>query len=351
MKKKIVKLLLTAITMTALMGCSDAKEQKGIQPTVAESAAKTTGEENTESPSPSGAWPTAKNIEFVVPASAGGGTDVLARIFTNYLTKAYPKNNFVVNNDTTGSGTVAMENVYNAETDGSLLLYYNTGMNILYYTKGYDKNIFDDFKICGLIQYQSDPMALVVPADAPYNTVQELVEAAKAAPGSLMTGAANASTRIFNAGALQVAGDCQFKVVDTGSEADTVTALLGGHINFAFISPSTAKQYVENNDMKVLGSAGAQRGITFPDIPTIEEQGFKGVNIENWCFVLAPKDTDESIADEINKAMKDYAADDEVKASLANMNTKYDWLDRQSAIDKLKELDDTIGEVAKTLGY
>lgn len=347
--KKLLSVVMAATMAVCLTACSgNGATPETIQGTTATAEENTAGAEAETS-----VWPTTKNVEIICPASAGGLTDSAARIWANYLGTKYPNTNFIVNNDNTGNGTVAMETVRNSQdTDGSVLLFYNTGMLLANYTGAYNHSLFDDFNFC-TVGYSTTPdgFVLCVAGDSGYETAEDLINAIKAAPGTLVTGIQNGSTRQFLAGAMKAATETEFKTVDTGAEADTITALLGGNIDFAFIQAGNASQYEETGDMTILGICQAERSENYKDIPTMDEQGFDGMNLNALQIIAGPKDMPEEIAEAIAASMEGYAQDETVQSSLSNMKVSYEYTNREESRKLVEETNKIFGEAAGALGY
>lgn len=299
------------------------------------------------------AWPNSKTVEITCPASAGGATDNAARIWANSMSAAFPGTNFIVNNDNTGNGTVAMEKIRNSKAlDGSELLFYNTGMLLANYTGAYQYKLLDDFQFV-TIGYSTNPdgFMLCVAGNSSYNTAADLIEDIKSHPGARITGVQNGSTRQFLAGAMKAATGTDFKNVDTGSESDTIIALLGGNIQFAFVQAANAIQYEQTGDMKILGICQPERSSNYPDVPTMDEQGFPGMNLNALQIIAGPKDMPVEIAEAIAEAMQEYAQDETVINALSNMKVDYTYTDRNTCVELVKETDAIFGEAAKSLGY
>lgn len=355
--KKLLTMTLAAAMALSLTACSGSSNQAADTTAAGTTAAGTTaaaGEEKAEAASGEVVWPTTKTVEIICPASAGGLTDSAARIWANYLSTQFPDTNFIVNNDNTGNGTVAMETIRNsAETDGSELLFYNTGMLLANYTGAYKYSLFDDFNFC-TVAYSTNPdgFMLCVAGDSAYNSMEDLVNAIKAAPGTLVTGVQNGSTRQFLAGAMKAATETDYKTVDTGSEADTITALLGGNIDFAFVQAGNAAQYQETGDMKVLGICQPERSENYPDVPTMDEQGFTGMNLNALQIVAGPKGMSDEIAEAIAATMEGYVTDETVQNALANMKVGYpEYVTREECLKLVEETNEIFGEAASALGY
>ena len=350
--KKMLSVMLAAGLVLGLSACSGGSTETATTGAETKTEAKTA--ESSDSKSEERVWPTTKNVEIICPASAGGLTDSAARIWANYLGTQFPDTNFIVNNDNTGNGTVAMETVRNSQdTDGSTLLFYNTGMLIAKYTGAYQYSLLDDFNFC-TVGYATNPdgFILCVAGDSEYETVEDLVNAMKAEPGKLVTGIQNGSTRQFLAGALKAATETDFKMVDSGSEADTITALLGGNIDFAFVQAGNATQYAETGDMKLLGICQAERSENYPDVPTIDEQGIDGMDLNALQIIAGPKGMSDEIAEAVAATMEGYAKDETVQNSLANMKVSYpEYVDRTAARKLVEDTNASFAEAAKALGY
>lgn len=353
--KKLLSVAMAAAMVFSLTACSggNAESSKTGGVTKSEEAAENTAEKDAGDDTATAAWPSTKNVEIICPASAGGLTDSAARIWANYLSTQYPKTNFIVSNDNTGNGTVAMETVRNSQdTDGSVLLFYNTGILLANYTGAYEHSLFDEFNFC-TVGYSTTPdgFVLCVAGDSDYETAEDLMNAIKAAPGTLVTGIQNGSTRQFLAGAMKAATGTEFKTVDTGAEADTITALLGGNIDFAFIQAGNAAQYEETGDMTILGICQAERSENYKEIPTMDEQGFEGMNLNALQVIAGPKDMPEEIAEAVAATMEGYAQDETVKNALANMKVSYEYTNREDSRRLVEETNEIFGEAAKALGY
>ncbi len=360
MKKRVLAVAASFIASIGLVACSGASSTNsatGTSSSGKEEAAVTTAAgdaaDTAEDAEKAAEWPASKTINIICPASAGGATDSAARIWASYLTEAYKGTNFIVQNDNTGNGTVAMEKVRNSKnTDGSDLLFYNTGMLLANHTGAYDYSLFDDFKFITIgFTTTPDGFELCVPADSKYTNMQDLVDDMKSNPGTLITGIQNGSTRQFLAGAMKAATDTDFKMVDTGSEADTITALLGGNINFAFIQPSNAKQYIENGDLKALAICQDERSENYPDIPTTKEQGYDNINVNSYQLVVGPKDMSDATANAIAETMKGYAENATVADTLGKMNVKYTYTSREDCLKMVQDADKVYTDAAKAIGY
>ena len=150
---------------------------------------------------------------------------------------------------------------------------------------------------------------------------------------------------------MKASTEADFKMVDSGSEADTITALLGGNLDFAFVQAGNATQYAETGDMKLLGICQAERSENYPDVPTIDEQGIDGMDLNALQIIAGPKGMSDEIAEAIAETMEGYAQDETVKSSLVNMKVQYEYVNREDSRKLVEATNDSFGEAAAALGY
>jgi putative tricarboxylic transport membrane protein len=169
------------------------------------------------------AW-NARRVDLLVPASAGGGTDVVARAYTMQVTKDSGKALVVVNNPD-GGGVVAYETVRNAPKDGGKLCFFHTSMLIASATGLYKKNILDDFTL--IKAFESDVeggYALVVRSDGPYKKLSDFVGAAKEKPGKVIIGIQTGGMTHLVGGTLARDAGVKFNLAEAGPDTEKLTS-------------------------------------------------------------------------------------------------------------------------------
>lgn len=189
-------------------------------------------------------WPT-DTVSFYVPAKAGGGTDMTARVFLQGINEVHP-GNYIVVNDVTGGGTVAAENVRNAKPDGLNLLAYHTGLCTSIASGQYAHDL-SEFTICGMFITVPDEATggLFVPGNSKFDKLEDLIAYGKEHPGELMAGMQNGSSTQLIEALFEKEFDFQATMVDAGSNADKVTALMGNQIDYCFMNTTGNDQYVQ----------------------------------------------------------------------------------------------------------
>jgi putative tricarboxylic transport membrane protein len=244
-----------------------------------------------------------KNIEVQVPAKAGGGTDVMARSVMMQIAKDSGSNISIVNN-TDGSGVVAMEKVRTAKNDGSTLLQFHTTMLIKSATNVYKHLAADEFTVIAVAHpVEKVSEVLVVSAVSKYKTLDDLVSAAKAAPGTLLFGVETGGTVHLVTGMFAKAAGLNLKYVEAGSDTEKLTALVGNSIDACFVNPNQARQYVESGKVIPLATVPidddkSDRSSVLPDVPNMLEFGYP-CTFATYFFLLGPKDMDKALVDRL----------------------------------------------------
>lgn len=292
-------------------------------------------------------WPK-DTVQFTVPASAGGGTDISSRIVADYMQRTTGQA-FTVVNDTTGGNTVAVENCETAAPDGSELMFFHVSTLMNYYQGKISINPMEDLTIiCGI---GSQPAGMiVVPADAAYSTAEEFIAFAKENPGKLTAG-------VTMGGNSQAIMQCfsddvgiELNYVDAGNEADWVTALMSGSIDVCMLSPSTAGQYIEAGNFKPLLTTATERSLDYPDLECFSDVG-SDVNWINEFFLYGPKQMDEGVVDAISEAVLKMGEDEGVQKSFADAKNKLDCIGHDEAVERYKKYAETAKLMSEAMGY
>lgn len=244
-------------------------------------------------------WPS-KSIQMIVPMSAGGDTDFNARTYAKYLEDILGES-VVVTNITGNGGALGSEDVKNAEPDGYKCLFYHTCLNINQATgvADYGSEAFETVAVVG----KSAGEAVVVRADAPYNTMQELLEYSKAHPQTVKIAANTGATSHWAAVVLNVEEDAQLNIVNTSSSSERVANLLGGQLDVIINPIGTVQDYITSGDFKYLAVTTPERLDYLSDVPTCLEQDVK-LSYELTYYVMFPKGTDPEICAKFADAFK-----------------------------------------------
>jgi len=245
-----------------------------------------------------------KPIRFIVPYTAGGATDIAARTLASYMTKSL-KQSVIVENRPGASGNIGMGIAARSPADGSTIVMASAGQTIAAsYFKQLSYDLRTDFvPVAKVVENQR---MLVGRADAPFNTLAELISYAKANPGKVTFASFGAGSSAHMAAEL-FCQEAHIKMlhVPYKGNADAVNALLGGQVDVMFSELSSVISQVNAGKLKAYGVASKTRFSGEPDIPTIDEAGLPGFEVSGWLGVLAPRDTPPDVVKELNAAIVD----------------------------------------------
>ena len=273
------------------------------------------------------AWPD-KPITMVVPYSAGGPTDVVARMLAIPMGKSLGQP-LIVENTVGAGGTIAPARVAKAAPNGYTILIHHMGMATapaLYKKLPYDP--LKDFEYVG--QVLDVPMTLLSRKDFPANNFQELLAYVKTHKEKVS---------LANAGIGAVSQLCGLLFTSQiGTELTTVpykgsgpalNDLMGGQVDLLCDQTTQTVPIIKDgNRVKVFGVTTPKRLSSLPNIPTLDEQGLKGFDVRVWHGVYAPKGTPPAVIDKLNAALRVALQDDMVKRRLAELSSEIVPMDK-----------------------
>jgi tripartite-type tricarboxylate transporter receptor subunit TctC len=243
-----------------------------------------------------------KPVRIVVGFSAGGTTDVIARIMAKELTESLGQS-FVVENKPGAGSNIATDQVKRADPDGYTLLFVavTSAINQTLY-KNVNFDLTKDFTPVAL--GAKVPNILVVNPQVPVKSVQELVDYAKKNPGKLAFASSGSGTSIHMAGELfkMQTGIDVLHVPYKGS-APAVTDLIGGQVQFMFDNMPSAWPHVQSGKLRALAVTTTERSKSAPDVPTMKESGFANFDVSSWFGLIAPAGTPPEVVNKLNAAM------------------------------------------------
>lgn len=268
-----------------------------------------------EAPGSAGPDYPAKAVQVVVPVGAGGDTDMNARLFSKYLEKEL-KQTVVIVNVTGGGGTIGMKRVLDSAPDGYTVLFYHTEAMIPKIAGLVDYDI-SDFAIAG-IGVLDNTTVLATFNGAPYKTMKEFVDYAKANPGKVEFGMQTGGYPHLIGIALQEMAGIKLNIVDVGGNAAKTVALKGKKTDVINTQYGLTKDFFVSGDFVCLGLTSDARNPLMSDIPTTKEQGFPMV-FNKFFFYGMPKSTPKAIVDIFSAAMKRVVDNPEYQAEAAKI--------------------------------
>ena len=230
-------------------------------------------------------------IELIVAYGAGGGTDVLARAFSDASHKHIGQNITVVNKPG-ASGAIGLSDVLNARPDGYKIAMVTAELTTLPHV-GVIKFTHEDFAAIAMLN--ADPAAITVKADAPWNTVEEFLAAAGKVPGEFRVGNGGVgSIWHLAAAAVEDKTGVKFSHIPYAGAAPATLSLLGGHIEALAVSAAEVSGHVAAGKLKTLAVMADKRLKGFENVPTLKERNID-VAISVWRGLCAPKNTPPEI--------------------------------------------------------
>ncbi len=244
-----------------------------------------------------------RTITIVVPTSAGGANDAMARILAQGLSIKLGQS-VIVENKPGGNGAIASEFVAKSSPDGYNILFgyiATHGINPALQKLKYDP--IADFEPIGMVGIS--PTLLVVNPNLPVQNAKELVTLLKANPDSMSYGSAGKGTAPNLAGELfQINTGTKMVHVPYKGSAPALFDVMSGTIQIMFPSVFTAFPQIKAGKLKALGVAGEKRLKIMPNLPTLAEQGIPNMSVSQWYALFAPAKTPQPIIDLLNKNMK-----------------------------------------------
>jgi tripartite-type tricarboxylate transporter receptor subunit TctC len=257
-------------------------------------------------------------ITIVVPFAAGGLTDVPVRAFAAILQEQI-KNPVVVENKTGGSGVVGAQTVLRADPDG-YTIHANAvadTQNLHYISVPY--NAITDFIHIGKM-VEGPPLVLVIDAKLPYKTLAELVADAKANPNKLSFGTSGpASSPLLALVQLNSAAGTKIQEVPYRGSGQAAASIATGAVQGTFTFYSSAKPLVDGGQARALAVAGPKRIPDWPNVPTMEEAGFKGFDHNGFVGLGVPAKTPPQVVAFLSKALNDAINNETFKTRMQSL--------------------------------
>jgi tripartite-type tricarboxylate transporter receptor subunit TctC len=241
-------------------------------------------------------YPT-RQIRIIVPFTAGGGTDLLARLLSVRFYEAWGQT-AVVDNRPGAGGNLGADLVAKSPSDGYLLLMSTASLTVnvtLYPKLPYD--LRRDF--IPITQVASAPIVLTVHPSVPARSVKELIELSKKQKGGLNFGSNGSGTTSHLAGVMleQVAGLRATHIPYKGAAA-AITALLGGEVEMGMPAVISARPQIERGKLRGLAVTTKRKSSALPDLPTLDSM-YPGFDIDNWFALFAPAGTPPAVVNRI----------------------------------------------------
>ena len=254
-----------------------------------------------------------KPINFIVPYGAGGGADARSRQIAQKMSVIL-KQPIIVDNKPGAGGNIGTEYIARANPDG-----YTIGMGN-FAPMAVNKTLFGNLRydpeadLTPIVLVEKGPLVLVVNPNSPYKTVQDIVAAAKAKPGSLTfsSGGIGGSHQLAAELFQQNAGIEMIHVPYKSGSAG-LTDLMAGNVTMMFDQMYSAMPSIKADKLRPIAITSKKRSPLLPDVPSFAEVGYPKVVVLNWQGLIAPKGTPKVIIDKLNAAANEALKDPQLR--------------------------------------
>jgi len=263
------------------------------------------------------AWPT-KPIRIVVPFPPGGGTDTIARE-TSQRVAAATGWTLVIDNKPGAGGNLGVDAVAKAPADGYTLVLGQTS-NLAINPTLYPKMPYDSQKdLAPIVLLANAPLVMVTGTGTPYKTLADAVAAAKAKPGGLnFASPGNGTVAHLTSEMFQKAAGIDTQHVPYKGAAQALTDVISGTVELYMSSVPTLIGQIKNGKLRPLAVTSAKRVDDLPNVPTINESGYKGFDAVTWFGLLAPAGTPKDVVAKLNAEFNKALQNPELRKKLGD---------------------------------
>ncbi len=344
MKKTWKVFICCTVAMAIMAGCaSKSPEQTTAAP---ESTGQTKASIESKSDSNDNDYPN-RPVSAVCAWKVGGGQDLMVRAVATYFKDYANGQSLVTTNIEGGSSVQGVTEYIGYEADGYNLLSWATAQTIKTHMQETKYSINDFQPVCNMV---SGNPYILVRADSQFQTVNDLVDYAKANPGKLTMGNSGAGGGNHLA-ALQFCLEAGIEVNHIGYEggAASAQATLGGEVDCSMNVPSEGLTNVESGELRMLCLLAQERSDFFPDVPTAKECGIDVVNEQNRGFVIH-KDVPKETVKALEAIFKQVSEDEGFQQQAKELNMEVKWMGIDEYTESLKAEDELYKNIIQSNG-
>jgi tripartite-type tricarboxylate transporter receptor subunit TctC len=269
----------------------------------------------------------ARPVAIVVPFSAGGPTDTIARIMAERMTKSLGQT-VVVENVTGAGGNIGVGRVVRAAPDGYMVSIGHIGPHVIngaMYRLEYD--LLKDLAPVGM--FVTNPQIVVSKNGLPSKDLKSLIEYARSTPISIATGGAGTPSHISGVYFQKLTGGAA-QIVHYRGGAPASADVMAGHVDVFFDQAANALPQIRSSKVRAYAVTQPMRLSVAPDVPTVDEGGMPGYYMAVWHGLWVPRGTASPVVARLNAAMVDAAADDGVRKRLMDLGQEILPRDKQT---------------------
>jgi tripartite-type tricarboxylate transporter receptor subunit TctC len=266
-------------------------------------------------------WPSRQPIKIIVPFSAGSAVDLVGRAVFDQVSKQVGQN-VVVENRGGGSGTPAITMVKSAEADGHTILVHS---NSLITTPAIQAMVWDPPKdFAGITPLGNVPLVLVISPEKKIKTLKELVDLAKAKPGSLNYAAAGiGSPPHLTMERFRLAAGFTGQLVPFKGAPEALTEIMAGRVDMYFCPLTPAMPLIQAGKLVPLAVSSVKRASALPNVPTTVEAGFPNSDFEFWIGSMVVKSTPRAVVSKMHGEIVKALENPVTKERFAKMGVDY----------------------------
>lgn len=347
MKKRTLAALMAASMVAGLTACGGSSEPAAT--TAATTAAATTAAGGSTQAAggdtATSDWAPTTTISIVVPAGAGGNTDLSARVFAEYAKKMTGAD-FIVVNANGAAGSVAANQVLQAAPDGHTFLYGHNLVNVANVAGVTDYN-YSAFKLGPT--FAKDPAQQFYVNPEKYDSLDAFIEAAKAAPGQLKACTEVGAYTYYELLEFERVAGIDLDLVDVGSNSDKIAAMLSGQVDLMPGAYINCKDYLEAGQFLCVGAPTEERYEIIGDIPTLKEQGVDLVYPDCDFSFYFPKETPDNVIEWYESVVQSMLEDPEAQEAVAKVEMMPYFLNSADSEVNDENIYNTIQGIADTL--
>ena len=258
-------------------------------------------------------------VRFIVPLAPGGGLDFVARLTSEYMSRAIGQQ-FYIENKLGAGGMIGIETAAKSAPDGYSVLITNDNVASAPHVLSVNTEFVKD--LAPVIELSRQTLVLAVHNSFAVKSVAEFVAAAKARPGmSFATSGVGSNQHILAEWFAKVAG-IKLEHVPYRGAGQAVNDLIAGHVLIGFLGPTALLPHYKTGTLRFLAQSSRARAQSLPEVPTLEEAGFRDVVLESWYGAFVPAGTPPAIIAYLNAEMAKTVADPATRDSLLQTATE-----------------------------
>jgi tripartite-type tricarboxylate transporter receptor subunit TctC len=257
-------------------------------------------------------YPT-RPLLFIVPLAAGGGLDFLARLIGEYISRTMGQQ-VVVENRTGAGGTIGIEEAARSPPDGYTILISNDNISSAPHILPVNGNYLTD--LLPIIEVARQPLILCVHPSLGVGSLADLIRVAKQRPGlGYATSGVGSNQHVLGEWFKKVT-DIELEHVPYRGAGQAINDLVGGHVPIGILGPTALIPYYKSGDLRLLAQSSRTRSPILPDIPTFQEAGVSGIELDAWYGVFVPAGSPGTIISRLNSEINIALADPATRTSL-----------------------------------